>query len=445
VETIMTKGTREAARFAAAAMVVALVSLVNAGVAQAQAGADARWDAFIGCWSLTEPGLPGIDKSAPVVCVTPTATTSAVQVATIRNDSIVGRDTIDASGTHRALNKQGCAGWENAEWSEDSRRVYLHSDVTCAGGLKRTGTGVFAIAPNGQWLDVQSMLAGGNEGVRVNHYRELPAASTPKGIANPVAGRELAVSTQRTAAGGTLTVANIADAVQHTDTAVSQAWLVERGMQYNLDAKKLVQLADAGVPGSVTDVMVGLSYPEHFALQAGPGQVLGSALSSRDSARIVSEYVNDRCFNGVDPMWDVPGSFDPCYGTNWGLRSYGYGYGFGYGSGYYPYGLYDSGFYNPYGFYNGFGGGYYAVPVVVVKGDQAARTHGRVVNGRGYSQGSNGSGAVPTDSYVPRSNGSSGSGSGSSGSSSSGSSGSSRSSGSSGSSSGRTAVPRPPR
>jgi len=440
----MTKCTREAVRVAAAAMVVALVSMANAGVLHAQASADARWDAFLGCWSLTEPGLPGIDKSAPVVCVTPTATTSAVQVATIRNDTIVARDTIDASGAHRTLNKQGCAGWENAEWSADAKRVYLHSDVTCAGGLKRMGNGVFAIAPNGQWLDVQSMLAGGNEGVRVNHYRELPAENTPKVVVNPVAGRELAVSGQRTAAGSQLTVGDIAEAVQHTDTAVTQAWLVERGVQFDLDAKKLVQLADAGVPGSVTDVMVGLSYPEHFALQAGPGQLLAAGpLSARDSARIASEYVNDRCLDGIDPMWDVPGSFDPCYGTRWGLRSYGYGYGFGYGSGYYPYGLYDNGYFNPYSYYYGFGGGYYSVPVVIPKGDQATQAHGRVVNGRGYSQGSSGSGAVPTTTYVPNSPGASSSGSSSSGSSSSGSR-SSGSSGSSGSSTGRTAVPRPP-
>jgi hypothetical protein len=254
------------------------------------------------------------------------------------------------------------------------------------------------------------------------------------------------------AAAATLNVADIADAVQHTDPAVTQAWLVERGAQFNLDAKKLVQLADAGIPGSVTDVMVGLSYPEHFALQAGPGQMLaGGTLSARDSARIASQYVNDRCFDGIDPLWDAPGSFDPCYGTHWGLRSYGYGYGygFGYGSGYSPYGLYDNGYYSPYGYYNGFGGGYYSVPVVVVKGDQAPQAHGRVVNGRGYSQGSNssGTGAVPNNSSAPSSRGSSsGSGSSGSGSSSSGSSssGSSSSGSSSSGSGGRTAVPRPP-
>ncbi|HEY4218783.1 MAG TPA: hypothetical protein VGM67_16690 [Gemmatimonadaceae bacterium] len=439
----MTTRTRQALRMLSAATLCAVCSMGVAAVAHAQASPDARWDAFLGCWSLTVPGMPGIDKSAPVVCVTPTPTSSAVQVATIRNDSIVARDTIDANGVHRTLNKQGCAGWEDAEWSADSRRVYLHSDVTCAGGLKRMGNGVFAIGATGQWVDVQSMLAGGNEGVRVNHYRELPAANMPKAIANPVAGRELTVSAQRTAAAASLNVADIAETVQHTDTAVTQAWLVERGAQYSLDAKKLVLLADAGVPGSVTDVMVGVSYPEHFALQAGQGQLMaGGQLSARDSARIASAYANDRCFDGLDPLWDVPGSFDPCYGTHWGLRNYGYGYGFGYGSGYYPYGLYDSGYYSPYGYY-GFGGGYYPVPVVVVKGDQGAQTpHGRVVNGRGYTQGSNGS-ATPTTSYVPTNSGSSNSGSSSSGSSSSGSS----SSGSSGSSSGggRTAVPRPPR
>ncbi|MEO6878768.1 MAG: hypothetical protein ABI205_09825, partial [Gemmatimonadaceae bacterium] len=390
----------------AAACVMAGVSVVSAQVAQS--AADSRWDTFLGCWTAADPGLTA--KSTPIVCVTPTNVSTAVQVATVRNDSIIGRDTIDASGARKTVSKQGCAGWQNAEWSEDTRRVYLHSELTCAGGLKRTGTGLFAIAPAGDWLDVQGMVAGGNEGLRVNHYRmtQTPAAVVAAFGANPVANRELSASSQRTAAGGIITVGNIGEVVFKTDTAVAQAWIVERGARFNLSAKELVALANAGIPGSVTDVMVGISYPDRFALQGQQVAMMGGAnmLSPRDSARIAADYLNDRCGSTYDPLWDMPGSFNSCGYRPMGYGGgYGYGYGYGYdslyGMGYSPYGLGYGGYYNGYGY----PGGYYSSPIIVVKGDQAAQQqHGRVVNGRGYSQGTSSTpstGGASNPSYSP--------------------------------------------
>jgi hypothetical protein len=431
------------------ALAAAACVLAGANVASAQSTTDSRWDTFLGCWTAADPGLTA--KSTPIVCVTPTNAANAVQVATVRNDSIIGRDTIDATGTHKTVTKQGCSGWQNAEWSDDTRRVYLHSELTCAGGLKRTGTGLFAMAPTGEWLDVQSMIAGGNEGLRVNHYRmtETPAAVVAAIGANPLTGREMSASSQRTAAGGTITVGNIGEVVFKTDTAVTQAWIVERGTRFNLTSKDLLAMSNAGIPGSVSDVMVGISYPDHFALQEQQvGMMRGGSnmLSPRDSARIVADYLNDRCGSTYDPLWDMPGSFNSCGYSPLAYRGgYGYGYGYGYdsyGMGYSPYGY----GYGGYGGYNGYGypGGYYTSPVIVVKGDQSTQQpHGRVVNGRGYTRGttsgSNGSGA-PSTSYNPST--SSGSGSSSSTAPASSSSGSS-SSGSSGGA--RTAIPRPPR
>jgi hypothetical protein len=158
----------------------------------------------------------------------------------------------------------------------------------------------------------------------------------------------------------------------------------------------------------------------------------GDAFTRADSARIASRYLNDRCF-GTTSFGYTAGIFDPCAFSN----GYGYGRGYGYNS----YGFnngYNNG-YSPYGYgYSGYGG-YYSAPVVIVKGSDAPQTHGRVVNGRGYSSGS-GSGSGSTQ---PSASGSSApsSGSSSGGSGSSGSSGSS--SGSSGDG-GRTAHARPP-
>jgi hypothetical protein len=388
------------------------------------AKSDPRWEPWIGCWQPEAPPQADVATKLPFVCVSPTNVSSAVQIATVENGSIVTRDTVDASGQQRTVNKQGCTGWDRAQWSADSRRVYLHSELTCTAGLKRTGTGLLAISPEGEWLDVQSVTTSGNTGVRATRYHEVAtAAGLPAEMANLTSGKQLATNAARASAGAPLNGAAIVEAVKLVDTSVVQTWIVQRGRKFTLDAKALVALDEAGVPGSVTDVIIGVSYPEHFALRQPSGLVAGSELSPLDSARVASEYVSNRCFNNLDPYWTRSYGIDPC-ASRYG--SYGYYYSpyryspFGYGS----YG-YGSGYYY---------GGFVTAPIVVVKGED---THGQVVKGRGYTRTGDGSASGGSTS---RSGGSS---SGSSSGSSGGSSGGGSSSGGS-SSSGRTAHPRPP-
>jgi hypothetical protein len=215
-----------------------------------------------------------------------------------------------------------------------------------------------------------------------------------------------------------------------------QAWIVERGAKFDLGAPQLMALADAGVPGSVTDVMIGASYPERFALQRGSatrGGGSGAQVFSRaDSAALVAGYLRDRCSTMLPSISMAPSVYDNCRWV-YGYRGYSrYMYNdYLYGYGYSPYG-YGS-FYGAYGpaYY---GNVYYSGPVVIVRG--SGDTHGRVVNGRGYERG---------ETESTRGTGASATSSGSSGSSSSGSGSSSSGSSSSGAaSSGRTAHPRPP-
>jgi hypothetical protein len=422
-------------RIALSAMTIALVASAGAAVGAQTPAADARWHAWIGCWQNA-----AIDGGSSLVCVTPTSNPAAVQVATVSKGAIVTRDTIDASGTQLTVNKQGCKGWQSGTFSPDSRRVYLHSDMSCD-GAKRTGTAILAISPAGEWLEVQGVTAGGNTGVRVIHYASaLPsAAALPAELASSSADR-LATSAARAAAGSALAVSDIAEAVKQVDTTVVQAWLIERGAKFKLGAHELLQLADAGVPSSVTDVMIGIAYPDHFALQQrASGPLNAAAFTSSDSARLASRFLSERCANGYNPFMYSVGFVDPCavlYSSRFGYGlGYGNAYGYGYGSS--PYGSYPYG----YGYGNGgyYSAGYYA-PVVVVKGEPPE--HGRVVNGRGYSQGTS-SGTSSTPGASTSSAGSSSSGSGGSSSASSGAS-SSSSSGSSSSGGDRTAHPRPP-
>jgi hypothetical protein len=435
LETIMITRANHLRRLAALS---ALFVLGSAAIAGAQGTAAPRWDAWLGCWQASVPVTRSAAETIPRVCVARTNSNSAVEISTEQGGKVVSRDTIDASGQAQAVSMQGCSGTKRAQWSADSRRVFLRSELTCGDNLKRTSTAILAISPTGEWLDVQGVAAGGNSGVRVTRYHDAGTifADSSSPFVNRGGGRQLALNTARTAAGSTLSVTDIAEAVRQVDTSVVQAWIVERGAKFQLTAPQLIALADAGVPGSVTDVMVGVAYPEHFALAQRPALVAsGFDASPLDSARLVSRYLNDRCYGMMDPFWNSPGLYDPC-GTRYGYRGYAYGL-----SAYspYSYGLYGGG-YSSYGSYGGGYVGYYGAPVVIVRGE--GTQHGTLIKGVGYTSGGSSSGG----SSSGRSSGSStSSGSGSSGSSGSGS-GSSGSSGSSssGSSGGRTAVARPP-
>lgn len=318
------------------------------------------------------------------------------------------------------------SGWERARWSSDSLRVFLSSELKC-GALSRSSTGLMSISPNGEWLTVDAVKAGANEGVRAIHYRGIDAPGqlpNDLGIA-AASGRRLDRRTATMAAGARLSTSTIVEATRALDTAAVQAWLVERHEPFNLTAETLASLADAGVPGSVTDVMIAATYPDEFHFSRGPAPTTMMDLSPTDSARIANDYLYGR--RNCDPLsyyspfdWGV----NPC-STYYGAYRYGFGYRFGYGYGYSPFGY-------GYGYGPAYYGNVYTGPVVIVSNTE--QPHGRAVKGQGYTRGGSSSTSGSSGSSASTSSG---------GSSSSGSS-SSSSSGSSSSSSGRTAHPRPP-
>ena len=435
---------------------------------------DARWQAWLGCWAPATRAVPPRSTAATPLyaCVVPAAGSSGVDVATVADTEVVTSDRIEATGERRAFAREGCTGWASAQWSPDGDRVYTRSEYSCAGGLQRTVSGLMALDASGDWLDVQSVTTGGKSAVRVLRYRAVePPASLPAEVAAALPRRGPAASMARTAAAAPITTADVVDATHAVDPAVVEAWLGERGQGFQLNGTRLLALSDAGTPGGVIDVMVALSYPRNFTVGTGGVQPAPSAWPS-DGTRGLSGAYGYGMSGGWDPYgYYSPYGLDPwfrsgmAFGNPYACGAFGYSgiYGcpFGYGAyGLSPYGYGGYG-YNPYGYrpyggvYGGYNGWMYGGGLVVIQGTStASQPHGRVVNGRGYTQGGVTSGtsrdAQPRQRPEPNT---SGSGSGSQPRSSGGSSGSSGSSGansSSGSSSGssssggRTAHPKPP-
>ncbi|MEO6525502.1 MAG: hypothetical protein ABIP93_02645 [Gemmatimonadaceae bacterium] len=400
------------------AAVAGVASAQQAGVQQVSAGP--KWRGWTGCWAPIVPEAR-VTENAPsnmVVCISPTSSADVVDVTTVTDGKVSSQQKLDASGREQPLTAKGCTGMQRGAWSADERRLYLKAASTCE-GLRTTTSAILSMTAAGEWLDVRGVSAYGDENVRIARYRDVGIPSTvPAEIASALRGSEVSSENARIAAGAPIGTSAVIEASRSADSAVVAAWLLERGQSLSFNASKLLELSKAGVPSSVTDAMVAVTYPRAFHLARADRanqrteDVEGLAMRRRITA------VVDR------------GYYDP-YG--WGYSSYGYAYGmnrygYGYGSGYGGYGG-GGGYY---------GGGYYA-PIVIIRDPNAStpQTRGQVVNGRGYTQT-----PPPPSSTGQQSTGSS-SGSSSSGSSGSSSPSSSGSSSSSSESGGRTAKPRP--
>lgn len=410
------------ARVTRTAAIAAALASLSAATGAAQQTSGSRWQGWLGCWTPAAPDAL-VPSAAPLVCITPTSNADVVNVATVQNGKVLSTKTIDASGRTQPIEAKDCSGTQQAEWSADARRVYLKAVADCA-GTTRTTSGILAMSPTGDWLDVQGIAAGEGENVRVARYRDagLPE-NLPADIKSALEGRTASVQGARVAVGADIGTTAVIEASKKATPAVVEAWLLERGQRFALDAQTLTQLADAGVPARVTDAMVAVTNPKAFAV----AHVAPSTQYNRPEDEVTGRRI---------PVFLAPPIYDP---FGWGYSGYGYGYGYPYGYGY--------GYGNGYGYGGYYGYPYYGTPVIVVpgSGNIPGNSGGRMVKGEGYQPGvgasNSGRTARPRSTPSPADTRANGSWGTSTGSSTSGSTGSSAPSSSPAPE--RTAKPRP--
>jgi hypothetical protein len=324
---------------------------------------------------------------------------------------VTAREPFIADGAPRAVTAEGCTGTERIEFSDDQLRAYTRSDFECDGD-PRTGTGVMSFVSPSEWIDVRSLTVAGEPVAWAQHYElAAPSLMAAAGIEDPAgADRGLERAARVRAARG-LAVADVEEAVTRIDTRAVEVWVAAHETALELDGSELIRLADAGVPESVIDVMIAVSYPERFVLSPeGAAEEVDATVAARDYPagyrRGYRSYL-----------------FDPFYS------------GYGYGLGYSRFGYYGGGF-------GGYGGGYwgYRPATIIVQPVEPSepQTRGRMVPGRGYTRGTGGSssGGSVTPSVSDGGGGSSGGGGGGGGGGGSSSDDSGRAS------TGRTAQPR---
>jgi uncharacterized membrane protein YgcG len=399
----------------------------------------ARWAPWMGCWQVSEesvddgarllaelagtPAASAATQRGAVVCVSPSEQGGAT-ITTLVRDKVVLSETIVADGAVRPVSDSGCTGSQKAEWSALGARVFARAEIACGNQPVRTVSGLAAMVAGPMWLDIQMIESEGRKSLRVRRYRR---AATPPSVQPLSIPRDVAT----TPLGTKLSLAEIAEASQKVPVEALQAAVLELGTGgYDLKAKQLLELDAAGVPDSVIDLMVAMSFPKRFTV---------------DHARPA-----DGGFSGMD-TWATFDDLWP-YMAMWpyaGMWPYmgDYYYSSFYRARYSPFGYSHWGYYDPYSYYGYYGSSGFVVvdpgpgtPVPTPTGE------GRVVDGHGYTR------IRRTEPQTPgRVNGnndgwstaSTGNGSNSSGSGSSGVSSGGYSSGGSGSGD-RVAVPRPP-
>ena len=368
---------------------------------------DARWLPWIGCWRPANQRSP---EEGLHMCVVP-AGPNGVKMMTIAGDRAVIEETIVPDATSRPVDDPACRGSHRAAWSTDGQRVYLGAELTCDEQPARKVSGLSALTADGEWIDVQVVMSGARESVRVRRYQR--SSDTPPDAS--LIPADLAARAATSAHGTRLTIEDVIEASSKVAPRTLEALLFETKAHFPIDSRQLIAMDDAGVDPSVIDVMVALSFPRKFEVKRSTGT---SSLGG---------------FGWSDLGWGGLG-LSAEYAWPWSYN---------------PYYAYSS--FGPVGYsYWNLGSGYYDPGSSVIVGDGTSTPsegHGRVVNGSGYTQVVlRAPDSAAQSGQRLQSGGDSSAGSGAdSGSSSGGASGASSggySSGGGGGDSGRTAVPR---
>ena len=296
------------------------------------------WSPFLGCWRSESS-----EAAEGILCLVTAG--DDVEMLTIVEGSVEHREPFVADGLTRPIESDGCHGSESASFSDDRLRLYTASDIACPGEALRRSTGIISMMGGAEWLDVRAIEVNGATTAWSQRYRRADSRVLTdlglvdaKTVVDRFALRGIGFASPR------VTIDHVMDASRNVDGETVTGWLAEMGHEFaGLDAEDLIRMEDAGVPATVIDVVVAVSFPEHFAFEAA---------EDRDRR------------TGHHGYWGTPFYYGSHYG-GWGYGRYGY-----------------------YGRY----GGYYTPVVVTVDTDR--RSGGRVVAGRGYRG--------PRDSDRPR-------------------------------------------
>lgn len=261
--------------------------LAGAAAPATAAPVDDGWLPWLGCWRLVddevrEPlqgdstalGEEPLPKSG-LVCVAPSAEGSGVTVTTSDGAEVSFEETLVANGEKRPSSKGECTGWQQTSFSANGHRLFTRAELTCQEGRKLSVSGLSLIVAPSNWVEIQVVDGEGARGVVVRRYR--PAGSASDGE-EPLLSSELAARARRARydAAEVLSVDDVIEVVRKAEPEVAEAAVLEmKDEGFDLDARKLVRLDEAGARSGLIDLMVALSYPDYFLVDREPEPGMG--------------------------------------------------------------------------------------------------------------------------------------------------------------------------
>ncbi len=384
-------------KFLLATLLAGVTSVSGAQATAAASTSSTGWSAWLGCWAPA--GAPVAGEATLTTCVVPGDAPLSVEIVSLAGDSIVMRSTMTADGIARAVTGEGCSGTETARFSDDGARVYVSGEITCADGPTQRTSGVLSISETGEWIDVHGVIVGEQQNLRVRRSRPVRAPGALGEAERAQITRHLrATEGARVAAGVPVTPARVIDASHALDPRVTEAWVLESSRDAAtiapVDRKTVLALAEANVPERVIDVMVALSYPQHFRVMlADDGrnavETLDGMAEGGETAHARRMFPDVFGYSLYGPGSCITYSCFAFY-RDWNFYNYYRG-------------LAGWDFYGGYGMYPGWG--YGGGPIVIVPGEGggggggSANGGGRVVKGQGYRR----NGGSGTESAQPRS------------------------------------------
>ena len=334
--------------------VVAAAALVMTGIPVHGQSVDARWLPWYGCW---EPvGELRDNTVAPLLCVAPED--GGIRMESVLEGEVIASEIIRSDGTERPVAREGCEGWERSEFSEDGRRVFFETDQICEGDFSGKSSSMIAMVTPFEWVDVQVADADRAFNVTVLRYEAATRQETAHaGYGDVVTERAASIRAARLAASQPATIDDVIEASGKVHRVGVEAWVVEQGEPFDVDADQLVRMADGGVPESVIDMVVAMSYPEKFAIERGVRGDPSAAPVRTANAQDYGRYGPRHIYAGYG--W-----------RSFYFSPFRYGYSSAYGYGYPGYG------------FGGYGYWGYQPNIVYVQPERSGG--GRAVRGRGY-------------------------------------------------------------
>lgn len=197
------------------------------------------WEFYHGCWSTSSNGAIG-----PMICVVPDSTPQRVEMLSVVNDVIVSRVKIDADGVARPFVRGTCLGYERANWSPDSLRLYMQAEYRCRKGADKRLTSASVMAPTRADAFTRVERTTSDNAARpvvMNFIVQLDTTFFPAEVKRRITSyRALSTTPEELEVGSIISDSAIAEAARVLDVGVVDAWLQDRGQPTYVDRLRVM-------------------------------------------------------------------------------------------------------------------------------------------------------------------------------------------------------------